>query len=108
MTPKPKIKAGPRTIDEYLDVLSNDKRAALQRLRRKLFFTTDWQFGPRRVTRGGEITLTTFWEWHTKHRLRLNGCYTIVETPNRQLERAGARRRSQTVASRARRSAAGR
>ena len=33
MGPKPKIKAKPMTIDEYLAALSNDKRAALERLR---------------------------------------------------------------------------
>jgi uncharacterized protein YdhG (YjbR/CyaY superfamily) len=34
MGPKPKIKAKPKTIDEYLAALSNDKRAALERLRK--------------------------------------------------------------------------
>ena len=36
MKPKPRSnsKAKPRTIDEYLAALSNDKRAALERLRR--------------------------------------------------------------------------
>ena len=36
MKPKPRSKSGakPRTIDEYLAALSNDKRAALERLRR--------------------------------------------------------------------------
>ena len=34
MGPKPKINAKPKTIDEYLAALSNDKRAALERLRR--------------------------------------------------------------------------
>ena len=36
MKPKPRSKSGakPRTIDEYLAPLSNDKRAALERLRR--------------------------------------------------------------------------
>lgn len=33
---KPKIKAKPKTIDEYLATLSNDKRAALERLRRTI------------------------------------------------------------------------
>src|SRR5712691_3416081 len=33
MGPKPKIKAKTKTIDEYLAALSNDKRAALERLR---------------------------------------------------------------------------
>lgn len=33
MGPKPKIKAKPETIDEYLAALSNDKRAALEGLR---------------------------------------------------------------------------
>jgi uncharacterized protein YdhG (YjbR/CyaY superfamily) len=36
MGPKPKIKAGPKTIDEYLAALSNDKRAALERLRKTI------------------------------------------------------------------------
>jgi uncharacterized protein YdhG (YjbR/CyaY superfamily) len=34
MGPKPRTKAKPRTIDEYLAALSDDKRAALQRLRK--------------------------------------------------------------------------
>jgi uncharacterized protein YdhG (YjbR/CyaY superfamily) len=33
MRPTPKVKAKPKTIDEYLAPLSNDKRAALERLR---------------------------------------------------------------------------
>ncbi len=33
---KPKIKAQPKTIDEYLAALSNDKRAALERLRKTI------------------------------------------------------------------------
>ena len=32
--PKPKTKARPRTIDEYLEALSGDKRAALERVRK--------------------------------------------------------------------------
>jgi len=36
MGPKPKRKAKPISIDEYLAVLSNDKRAALQRLRKTI------------------------------------------------------------------------
>jgi uncharacterized protein YdhG (YjbR/CyaY superfamily) len=36
MRPKPKIKAKPKTIDEYLAALSNDKRAALERLRKTI------------------------------------------------------------------------
>jgi len=34
MRPKPKIKAKIKTIDEYLAALSDDKRAALERLRK--------------------------------------------------------------------------
>ena len=34
MGPKSKKKAKPKTIDEYLAALSNDKRAALERLRK--------------------------------------------------------------------------
>jgi uncharacterized protein YdhG (YjbR/CyaY superfamily) len=34
MRPKPKIKAKPKTIDEYLAALGNDKRTALERLRK--------------------------------------------------------------------------
>src|SRR5262245_42722845 len=34
MKPKSKGKANPKTIDEYLAALSNDKRAALERLRK--------------------------------------------------------------------------
>ncbi len=33
MGPKPRTKAKPRTVDEYLAALSNDQRAALERLR---------------------------------------------------------------------------
>jgi uncharacterized protein YdhG (YjbR/CyaY superfamily) len=36
MRPKPKIKAKPKTIDEFLAALSNDKRAALERLRKTI------------------------------------------------------------------------
>ena len=36
MGAKPKIKANPKTIDEYLAALSNDKRAALERLRKTI------------------------------------------------------------------------
>jgi hypothetical protein len=45
----------------------------------KIFFTTDWQFGPDRITRGGEILLTEFWTMHDAGDLRLNGCYTIIK-----------------------------
>ena len=31
---KPKVKAKPKTVDEYLAALSNDKRAALERVRK--------------------------------------------------------------------------
>jgi uncharacterized protein YdhG (YjbR/CyaY superfamily) len=34
MGPKPRIRAKPKTIDAYLAALSNDKRAALERLRK--------------------------------------------------------------------------
>lgn len=34
MTPHQRLKANPRTIDEYLAAVSPDKRAALQRLRK--------------------------------------------------------------------------
>ncbi len=36
MEPKPKIKAKTKTIDEYLAALSDDKRAALERLRKTI------------------------------------------------------------------------
>ncbi len=36
MGPKPKIKAKPKTIDEYLAALSDDKRAALEKLRKTI------------------------------------------------------------------------
>jgi len=36
MGAKPKIKAKPKTIDEYLAALNNDKRAALERLRKTI------------------------------------------------------------------------
>ncbi len=36
MAPKPKIKATIKTIDEYLVALSNDQRAALERLRKTI------------------------------------------------------------------------
>jgi len=55
----------------------------------RLLFTTDWQFGPRRATRGGELTLTEFWRRHARRRLRLNGGYTIVAAdPSRPGRRA--------------------
>jgi uncharacterized protein YdhG (YjbR/CyaY superfamily) len=34
MAPKSRVSAKPKTVDEYLAALSNDKRAALERLRR--------------------------------------------------------------------------
>jgi uncharacterized protein YdhG (YjbR/CyaY superfamily) len=36
MRPKPKPKATPRTIDEYLAALSGDQKAALQKLRKAI------------------------------------------------------------------------
>ena len=36
MGARPRIKAKPKTIDEYLAALSNDKRAALERLRKTI------------------------------------------------------------------------
>jgi len=42
-----------------------------------VFFYTDWQFGPRRASRGGVISESAFWQHHDTHQLRLNACYTI-------------------------------
>lgn len=44
----------------------------------RLVFTTDWQFGPKQTTRGGELTLDRFWDQHAAGALRMNGLYTIV------------------------------
>jgi hypothetical protein len=45
---------------------------------RSVFFTTDWQFGPRRSVRGGTLSESEFWLRHDTRRLKLNACYTIV------------------------------
>ena len=42
-----------------------------------VFFTTDWQFGPSRATRGGMLSELAFWREHDSHQLKLNACYTI-------------------------------
>ena len=41
------------------------------------FFTTDWQCGPDRVTRGGVVRHSDFWRMHDEGHLRWNGSYTI-------------------------------
>lgn len=46
----------------------------------RVFFTSDWQFGPEKITKGGELTLVDFWNWHDRHQLQLNGSYTITKT----------------------------
>ena len=43
-----------------------------------LFFSTDWQFGPRRTTRGGVLPETEFWNRYDKHEIKLNAGYTIL------------------------------
>jgi hypothetical protein len=43
-----------------------------------VFFTTDWQFGPVRPTRGGVLSESAFWKTHDGHLLKLNACYTIT------------------------------
>ncbi len=42
-----------------------------------VFFYSDWQFGPKRATRGGRISEARFWQAHDLHQLKLNACYTI-------------------------------
>lgn len=42
-----------------------------------LVFFTDWQFGPKRATRGGVLSENEFWKMHDAHELKLNACYTI-------------------------------
>jgi len=49
-----------------------------------VFFFTDWQFGPSRVTRGGTLTEEEFWKRHDRHELKLNACYTISAAGRRQ------------------------
>jgi hypothetical protein len=44
---------------------------------RMIIFTTDWQFGPHPGRRYRSITERTFWERHTKRKLRLNALYPI-------------------------------
>jgi hypothetical protein len=43
-----------------------------------VFFTTDWQFGPARATRGGVLSESAFWKKHDRHQLKLDACYTIT------------------------------
>jgi hypothetical protein len=42
-----------------------------------VFFSSDWQFGPTRKTRGGALSEETFWKKYDGHELKLNACYTI-------------------------------
>ncbi len=44
---------------------------------RRLLFTSDWQFGPRRPYRSPILTLDEFWSLHNTQRLRLNAAYPI-------------------------------
>jgi hypothetical protein len=44
---------------------------------RRLLFTSDWQFGPRRAYRSPIITLDQFWSMHNSRKLRLNAAYPI-------------------------------
>ncbi len=46
----------------------------------RVFFTSDWQFGPETTTKGGELTLVDFWDLHDRHQLQLNASYTITKT----------------------------
>jgi hypothetical protein len=44
---------------------------------RRLLFTSDWQFGPRRTYRSPILTLDEFWSLHNFRKLRLNAAYPI-------------------------------
>ena len=44
---------------------------------RRLLFTSDWQFGPRRPYRSPIVTLDEFWSAHNSRKLRLNGAYPL-------------------------------
>ena len=44
---------------------------------RRLLFTSDWQFGPKRRYRSPIVTLGEFWSLHDSRKLRLNGAYPI-------------------------------
>jgi hypothetical protein len=44
---------------------------------RRLLFTSDWQFGPRRTYRSPIMTLDEFWSLHSSRKLRLNTAYPI-------------------------------
>jgi hypothetical protein len=46
---------------------------------RRLLFTSDWQFGPKRRYRSPIVTLGEFWSLHDSRKLRLNGAYPIGE-----------------------------
>jgi len=43
----------------------------------RLLFTTDWQFGPQHVVRGGPYSLAEFWSEHDRRRLAINAAYWI-------------------------------
>ena len=44
----------------------------------RLFFTSDWQFGPDWTKRESGISLDQFWALHDSHRLLLNALYPIT------------------------------
>jgi hypothetical protein len=46
----------------------------------QVFFTSDWQFEPEKITKGGEVSLMDFWDLHDRHQLQLNASYTITKT----------------------------
>ena len=93
----PRFEAAVRDLLQLLIQASPEKR---------LVFTTDWQFGPRRLTRGGELTVSEFWQWHAKRSLRLNGCYTIIENNRPASEAAGVNGRRRNDRCQKRRAAA--
>jgi len=45
---------------------------------KSIFLTTDWQFGPKKKTKGGEIMVDDFWKMHDAHQLKLNASYTVI------------------------------
>jgi hypothetical protein len=50
----------------------------------RVFLLSDYQFGPKKKTRGGEITLVDFWRMNDLQQLKINGAYTISKTSSVQ------------------------
>jgi hypothetical protein len=47
----------------------------------RLLFTTDWQFGPKRIYRSPDLTLDKLWRLHDQRKLRMNALYPVVANP---------------------------